>query len=611
MTSSRSRRRIVGDTACLGDTLYVSDVSGASGSAGSGSAGSAGSGEDTGWAMAGPKDGVDVGDDGLEPLPLGLRNAGANGVSNAKSADDDAVSDLEEYCSESDEGRNSSDDGGSDDEKSGSETYYNDFGGDVWRDEDWEGVRVTRRDVELMYDSDDTSVGDADDFGNPEVFKAYYEWTEWGEEADRYFDELDKLENNGDSESEASSDVVSDADGDGDGDDGEEKVQNLEALRLEFQRKASMTAGESVDTLATNDAVSGDSLEAPAFYKGDLTLADEDACGDSDGDDDFDVENELKRTGIGASLGNIGEPSDSVDACGDDLTSLAIDSLPPRSRLPPLATLTANDGALDVPGMPGTPKSPSLASTPTSSRAPSFTATASPHSASPTRRRSRSLRLLGGSTGASTPLGSTSPFEKPLSRSTIAPPVPALEMPEMPDMPDSPLETPRGNFNCDKTAAYERQSSNPVTSPQPPVSPVPAISPLPRSSLGKDEAPSLATPIALKDMPPSHRRSRSRSLSLSRSADSVKIPSPTPCGPQVLPCARCNASRDKLEEVVAGIGMAQFSTAMSAAEASGETKPQHADNADILGEVRQLRLTMDMVARLVLERAYKIRDENV
>lgn len=555
---------------------------------------------------------------------------------------------LSDFCSDSDDASvGSSDEDDGDSERSDEETYLDFEEDSVWLDTEWEGVRVTRAEVELTYNSDDDSVASAGDYGNPEVFADYYAWNDWGEEADRYLDELDAMEENGDSESESSG-VLSD--GGAASDDGEEKVQNLEALRRAHQTKAMTDLTDSfadpaadpfADPFAIDESfdASDPSASNASFFKGDLSMPDTNddrargvssaekrARGRADSDDDdFDLEDQLHRSGLGSSTA--GRSIDAGDA--EELTTLQLspppardlssfDSDGPLQRAPsfPETPLTPVGRAPSFPETPSTPvgRAPSLHATPaTPSSQASTPATAQRFSMAevatvmlgqkriddgrqvlPPRQLSDLQSVSLENTVKPTPRRSGAGFKQPPT---------ALEIPEL---PASPAVSPHPSLDSPSARSLSGSRSSPLV-----MRPLSSDDGTMRDMRGTaSNGPTTDASVGTRASGCLVRNSSSFSTMETLQFASLSLSSGRPrSSARQKGCQRCGVTRQRLDDVVAELGKTQCSTAIAAALAAGDPHPDHAENADLHSKVVKLRLTLDMIARMTLEKAHGVRDQ--
>jgi hypothetical protein len=92
-------------------------------------------------------------------------------------------------------------------------------------------------------------------------------------------------------------------------------------------------------------------------------------------------------------------------------------------------------------------------------------------------------------------------------------------------------------------------------------------------------------------------------------------PQRRPRGPtKISGCSSCDTLLERLENVTSGIGAMQCVTAALAADAAeavhAGSKASTTD-ANLHDEVAQLRITLDMITRLVLAEAYRARDRHI
>lgn len=599
---------------------------------------------------------------------------------------------------------------GGSDERSDEDTYLAFDEASVWLDTDWNGVRITRADVALTYNSDDDSVASAGDFGYPEAFKSYYEWNEWGAEADKYFDKIDAELEEGESSSESSG-VESDSDNDVEvprrrkkADDDEEKVQNLEQMRAAHQAAAaaSVVKDDSEDEVVRHRArlgsmgvavldesdldgpSSSDARESSAiFSSAAMVLPDWDESGErgatvmmSDGseeEEDFDLERELAKTGLGDRVARDDDGDDDSPVGRDAFSGRRRDGFARgggrkdefavRDRRGGLAIERevsgyekhrfadeedfAGDKASDFAGNSGRDSRRDESSRDESRRDNSRRdesrrddSRRNDHIHDGSRRdesrrdRDQAAERKGdrGRDQAETRNGSA---EGLAGRSHG-------ELPSWRDGVDSSDQTSllmSAPPVLSKPIRRQRPSAVPELPPSPGTSPV-------HSSMNGDkvfslsEAPLAASPIATRpthsaaehsvELPESKPETNTRKgetpFGHGPLADRVaSVPNPVEerivrerCGNDGLvegasvsrlECSRCITLRDKLGAVVADIGTTQCSSAMAAAEGAGDASADFKENADLHAEVVKLRLVLDTVARMVLEHAYSVRDE--
>lgn len=592
--------------------------------------------------------------------------------------------------------------GGSDGEPSDEETYLAFDEHSVWLDTDWDGVRIARADIALTYNSDDDSVASAGDFGYPDAFKSYYEWNEWGAEADKYFDKIDAELEQGESSGESSG-VEIDSDGDVEvprrrrkADDDGEKVHNLEQMRAAHQAAAAASTvrvdsedelvphmarlgSMGVDSMGEND-VDGQSLSDTRgsigfFSSGAIVLPDWDESGEhgatvmmSDGseeaEEDFDLERELAKTGLGDRLVREDDDDDDDLLDGRDAFSSRqrVGFAREEGRRHEFAAGDRRGGLAVEREVSGYGKHGfSVEEEFAGGKASEFAGESGRHSRRDESRRDESRRdfssrndsMHDGSRRDESRRDRDRAAERKddrhrdqaETRNRSADGLAGRSRNELPSWRDGVDISDQASLSKSAPPVMSEPIRRQRPSAVPELPPSPGSSPAHSSTNGDKvyslkEAPLAASPLATRptlsaaehtveppgSKPETSTRKGETPFGHGPLADRVaSVPSPVEerivserCGDEGLvegasvsrlQCSRCIALRDKLGAVVADIGTTQCSSAMAAAEGAGDASADFKENADLHAEVVKLRMKLDTVARMVLEHAYLVRDE--
>jgi hypothetical protein len=628
--------------------------------------------------------------------------------------DEDAQGDGDEEddaaLSESGDDRSASEEE-EEEEQSGSETYVTDFGGPVVRDDDWEGVRVSRANIVPVYDSDDSDENDVDDdedgqdadedvdqamrlgtralecerghvhgnqmFGIYAADDNYDKPTDWGDLVDTELDDFDELvldAASGEEDDDSHGGSYYSSDGGNAADDGERDRGCKDQRDIEELEDDELRAGR---------------YDMP----------------DSDDDNDFDLEDALYASGLHSSLGGTSilaspgrvptiersqDDAGDVDGEGDEEFG-AFDShesleVPAAARV---HTPELEDISLDVTA-PARNRATAMLTPPVLPQTPH-----TPHA--PHAHQSEQERASVGSRfemDAPLALPETPISAEPqthsaeaarASRIRNAPTAPPLEFPMSPDV--SPVRAPISNAPPSHVPPPQSLSGS-----QPQV-PVEQQHDTIHRMATDDVDVAVFTAAIAKSVPPSQELSADSStqavsedpamasmsprlVSIARSAHdqqdrmielegvpqprhkapdpveprvplpadlswndhspaavsipvAYRLPSPAPPAtprppsheepPSLAAQAPVHTRsvehwtlRARLEAVTSELGSTQVLTAFNVAEAAeacnSRDKNGSSSDARLQGEVAQLRRTLDLLARLVLERAYELRD---